>query len=107
MRNIRENNIIFIKVYFLIIYYPSNSLGPVWVIYNYFAFSFLLKAGRIRLARDLLDKITAVLAADVEQSGKTDECYDPNTGKPIMGKSFVSWNALIIKMYGDIKKYSE
>lgn len=86
---------------------PSNSLGPVWVIYNYFAFSFLLKAGRIRLARDLLDRITAVLAADVEQSGKTDECYDPNTGKPIMGKSFVSWNALIIKMYGDMKKYSE
>ncbi len=83
---------------------PSNSLGPIWLIYNYFAFYGLLNAGRRDLAEDLLGRILPLFAKDIETTGKTDECYSPDNGAPIMGKSFLSWNALIIKMIGEIQK---
>ena len=82
---------------------PSNSLGPVWLIYNYFVFEGLLKAGRKDLAEDLCGKIIHLYARDIEKNGKTDECYHPITGEPIMGHSFLSWNCLIIKMLKEIK----
>lgn len=77
---------------------PSNSLGPIWMIYNYLAFESLKKAGRDDLAKDLCEKMLDNFYKDIEKNGKVDECYYPETGEPIMNQSFISWNALIIKM---------
>lgn len=77
---------------------PSNSLGPVWLIYNYFAFYGMLNAGRKDLAEEICEKMVENFAKDILANGKTDECYHPETGEPIMGKSFLSWNSLIVGM---------
>lgn len=77
---------------------PSNSLGPVWLIYNYFAFFGLLNAGRKDLAETLCTRMVENFAKDILKNGKTDECYHPETGEPIMNKSFLSWNSLIVGM---------
>lgn len=82
---------------------PSNSLGPVWLMYNYFAFEGLLKVGRMDLAEDLCDKMVTIFARDIEKNGKTSESYHPITGDPIMNHSFLSWNCLIVKMLKEIK----
>jgi putative isomerase len=81
---------------------PSNSLGPVWLIHNYFAYGFLMNMGRVDLARDLVLKQVHLYANDIKKNGKTDECYHPLTGEPIMGHSFLSWNCLIIKMLKEV-----
>ena len=82
---------------------PSNSLGPIWMIYNYLAFESLKKAGRDDLATDLCQKMLNNFAKDIEKSSKVDECYNPETGEPIMNQSFISWNCLIIKMLNECK----
>lgn len=82
---------------------PSNSLGPIWLIYNYFAFEGLLKAGRKDLAIELCEKMVHNFAHDIEKNGKTSESYHPITGEPIMKHNFLSWNCLIIKMLKEIK----
>ncbi len=86
---------------------PSNSWGPVWMIYNYLAFQSLKKAGRWDLAEDLCEKMVHLYATDIEKSGKVDECYDPLTGEAIMNRSFLSWNCLIIQMINEVKKRGE
>ena len=82
---------------------PSNSLGPVWLIYNYFMFEGLINAGRKDLAVELCEKMVHIFALDIEKNGKTSESYHPITGEPIMEYSFLSWNCLIIKMLKEIK----
>lgn len=82
---------------------PSNSLGPIWVIYNYMAFESLLKVGCKDLAKDLCEKLVVNFAKDIREHGKVDECYNPETGEAIMNQSFLSWNCLIIKMLEDIR----
>ena len=85
-------------------YNPSNSWGPIWLIYNYFAFYALIRAGRRDLAEDLCDKMVTLYARDIEKNGKVDECYDPLTGEPIMNLEFLSWNCLVIQMLRELKK---
>jgi putative isomerase len=68
------------------------------MIYNYLAFESLKRAGRDDLAKDLCDKMTNNFYNDIVKNGKVDECYNPDTGEPIMNQSFISWNALIVKM---------
>lgn len=82
---------------------PSNSLGPVWLIYNYIVFESLLKAGRKQLAQELCEKMILNFANDIKKTGKVDECYNPDTGEAIMNQSFLSWNCLIIKMLEEIR----
>ncbi len=81
---------------------PSNSLGPIWLIYNYIAFEGLIKTAREDLAKDLCEKMIGLFANDIIKNGKTDECFHPDTGEPIMGRSFLSWNCLIIKMMKEV-----
>ena len=71
---------------------PSNSLGPIWLIYNYFAFEGLIRAGRKDLAQDICQKIVRLFAEDIKITGITDECYHPITGQAIMNQSLLSWN---------------
>lgn len=82
---------------------PSNSWGPIWMIYNYFIFNSLIKAGRRDLAEDICQKMVSLYAKDITENGKVDECYDPLTGKAIMDRSFLSWNCLIIQMLNKLK----
>lgn len=77
---------------------PSNSWGPIWLIYNYFAFCALMQAGRKDLAENLLKTQVDLYAKDIQTTGKVDECYHPDTGEAIMGRSFLSWNCLIVSM---------
>ena len=83
---------------------PSNSLGPVWLIHNYFPFYGLIKSNRIDLAEDLCNRIVSTYADDINNTGKICEAYHPITGKPIMNHSFLSWNCLIIKMIKELKQ---
>ena len=82
---------------------PSNSWGPIWLIYNYFMFNSLMAANRQDLAEDLCSKIISLYAKDIVKNGKVDECYHPLTGEPIMNRSFLSWNCLIIQMLNKLK----
>ena len=82
---------------------PSNSFGPVWLIYNYIAFFGMLNAGRRDLAKEICSKMVDNFANDIIKNGKTDECYSPDTGEPIMRKSFLSWNSLIVDMINYVK----
>lgn len=77
---------------------PSNSNGPIWLIYNYIAFFGLMRTNRRELAERLCSQMVENFAKDIIANGKTDECYHPETGEPIMKKSFLSWNSLIISM---------
>ena len=43
------------------------------------------------------------LIDEILKNGKTDECYHPETGEPIMGQSFLSWNSLIVDMINQIR----
>ena len=83
---------------------PSNSWGPIWLIYNYFAFCSLLKAGRKDLASSLCESQINLYAKDIQTTGKVDECYHPDLGEPIMKRSFLSWNCLIISMLKKLKE---
>lgn len=82
---------------------PSNNLGPIWLLHNYIPFIGLLNAGRKDLAKDLCERLIPIMARDIEERGFVCECYSPDTGEPIMKHSFLSWNALIIKMLKEIK----
>ena len=82
---------------------PSNNLGPIWLLHNYIPFIGLLNAGRKDLAKDLCERLIPIMARDIEERGFVCECYSPNDGQPIMKHSFLSWNALIIKMLKEIK----
>lgn len=81
---------------------PSNSMGPVWLIYNYFSFYGLIKANRKDLAEDLCARAVDVYAEDIQKTGKICEAYHPITKESILDHSFLSWNILIIKMIGEI-----
>ena len=89
---------------------PSNSWGPIWLIYNYFAFVSLIKAGRRDLASALCDSQISLYAKDIQRTDKVDECYHPATGEPIMGRSFsytVSNNPVETTKYNTAGGYHE
>ncbi len=77
---------------------PSNWLGPVWILANYFvwkglkAYSFGAEAWALR------DKTLQLLALDLATSGSLNEYYDPDTGKPLSHQGFIDWNLLVLEM---------
>jgi putative isomerase len=77
---------------------PSNWLGPIWVIVNYFIWSGLEKNGYAREARFLAARTAKMLAADLASSGSLNEYYHPDTGKPLSHKGFMDWNLLVLEM---------
>lgn len=82
---------------------PSNSLGPVWFIYNYFAFKGLMNEGKRKLAKDICNKMILLFARDIKENDKTSESYHPDTGKPLLEHGFLSWNVLIISMLKELR----
>jgi putative isomerase len=77
---------------------PSNWLGPVWIIVNYFTWQALKNYGFDREARDLADKTLKLLAADLATQSSLNEYYHPDTGVAISHKGFMDWNLLVLEM---------
>ncbi len=77
---------------------PSNWLGPVWIIVNYFAWKGLQRYGFQKEADALADKTIALLAADLKVNGSLNEYYHPDTGAALSHKGFMDWNLLALEM---------
>jgi putative isomerase len=77
---------------------PSNWLGPVWIIVNYFTWKGLERYGFHKEADALADKTIALLAADLKLNGSLNEYYHPDTGAALSHKGFMDWNLLVLEM---------
>ena len=77
---------------------PSNWLGPIWIIANYFVWKGLKNYGYKAEAANLADKTLRLLASDLATSGSLNEYYDPDTGAPLSHQGFVDWNMLVLEM---------
>jgi AraC-like DNA-binding protein len=58
---------------------PSNWLGPVWIIVNYFAWKALRRYGYKKEADALANKTILLLSSDLEANGSLNEYYHPDT----------------------------
>jgi putative isomerase len=77
---------------------PSNWLGPVWIIVNYFAWKGLQRYGFHKEAAALAGKTISLLAADLQLNGSLNEYYHPDTGAALSHKGFMDWNLLVLEM---------
>jgi len=77
---------------------PSNWLGPVWIIVNYFTWKGLNDYGFHDEANALADKTLRLLATDLATNGSLNEYYHPDTGKALSHKGFMDWNLLVLEM---------
>jgi putative isomerase len=77
---------------------PSNWLGPIWIIVNYFAWKGLKDYGFYQEATELADKTLQLLSTDLETSGSLNEYYHPDTGVPLSHAGFMDWNLLVLEM---------
>lgn len=75
-------------------YTSSNWQGPVWFLGSYFIFRGLLNYGRDELAELIMDNLFRALANDIERNGMMHENYNAETGTPLYGEYFASWNTL-------------
>lgn len=77
---------------------PSNWLGPVWIVVNYFVWKGLRRYGYKKEADALADKTLLLLSRDLEANGSLNEYYHPDTGAPLSHKGFIDWNLLVLEM---------
>ena len=77
---------------------PSNWLGPIWIIVNYFVWKGLKSYGYDAQAASLADKTLRLLASDLAHNGSLNEYYDPDTGAPLSHKGFMDWDLLVLEM---------
>jgi putative isomerase len=77
---------------------PSNWLGPVWIIVNYFVWKALQRYGYKKEADALADKTLLLLSKDLEANGSLNEYYHPDTGAALSHKGFMDWNLLVLEM---------
>jgi putative isomerase len=77
---------------------PSNWLGPVWIIVNYFVWKGLRDFGFQAEAAELSDKTVRLLSADLAKNGSLNEYYNPDTGAALSHKGFMDWNLLVLEM---------
>lgn len=77
---------------------PSNWLGPVWIIVNYFVWKGLKNFGFDEVAGDLADKTLLLLSSDIQKNGCLNEYYHPDTGASLSHKGFMDWNLLSLEM---------
>jgi len=78
---------------------PSNWLGPVWIVVNYFVWKGLTNAGFLQEADALRDKTVRLLAGDLAANGSLNEYYHPDTGAALSHKGFMDWNLLVLEMF--------
>jgi putative isomerase len=77
---------------------PSNWLGPVWIIVNYFVWKGLKNSGFDDEAGRLADKTLQLLSMDLAANGSLNEYYHPDTGAALSHKGFMDWNLLVLEM---------
>jgi putative isomerase len=77
---------------------PSNWLGPVWIIVNYFVWKGLKDFGFQIEANKLADKTLRLLCTDLAANGSLNEYYQPDTGVPLSHNGFMDWNLLVLEM---------
>jgi putative isomerase len=77
---------------------PSNWLGPVWIIVNYFVWKGLKDFGFHDEAGRLADKTLRLLSTDLAGNGSLNEYYHPDTGMALSHKGFMDWNLLVLEM---------
>jgi putative isomerase len=77
---------------------PSNWLGPVWIIVNYFVWKGLKDFGFQDEASELADKTLRLLSADLSTNGSLNEYYNPDTGSALSHKGFMDWDLLVLEM---------
>ena len=77
---------------------PSNWLGPVWIIVNYFVWNGLKDFGFRDEADKLADKTLRLLSTDLAKNGSLNEYYHPDTGAALSHKGFMDWNLLVLEM---------
>ena len=77
---------------------PSNWLGPVWIIVNYFVWKALQRYGYKKEADTLADKTLLLLSRDLVANGSLNEYYHPDTGAALSHKGFIDWNLLVLEM---------
>ena len=77
---------------------PSNWLGPIWIIVNYFVWKALQRYGYEKEADALADKTLLLLSRDLEANGSLNEYYHPDTGAALSHKGFMDWNLLVLEM---------
>jgi putative isomerase len=77
---------------------PSNWLGPVWIIVNYFVWKGLKNCGFQNEANDLADKTIRLLSNDLAANGSLNEYYHPDTGAALSHKGFMDWDLLVLEM---------
>jgi putative isomerase len=77
---------------------PSNWLGPVWIMVNYFVWKALQRYGYKKEADALADKTLLLLSRDLERNGSLNEYYHPDTGAALSHKGFIDWNLLVLEM---------
>jgi putative isomerase len=81
---------------------PSNWNGPVWILSNYLVWQGLLRYGFTTEASELASRTLRLLEADIAAHDATHEYYDPDTGRPVMNKGFISWNLLACAMLENV-----
>ncbi len=77
---------------------PSNWLGPIWIIVNYFVWKALQRYGYNGEADALADKTILLLSRDLEANGSLNEYYHPDTGAALSHMGFIDWNLLVLEM---------
>ncbi len=77
---------------------PSNWLGPVWIVVNYFVWKGLKDSGFRDEADKLADKTLRLLSTDLATNGSLNEYYHPDTGLALSHKGFMDWNLLVLEM---------
>lgn len=77
---------------------PSNWLGPVWIIANYFVWAGLRGYGFHVEADALATKTGQLLSMDLEKNGSLNEYYHPDTGAALSHAGFMDWNMLALEM---------
>jgi putative isomerase len=77
---------------------PSNWLGPVWIIVNYFVWKGLRDFGFREEADELRDKTLRLLSSDLAKNGSLNEYYHPDTGAALSHNGFMDWNLLVLEM---------
>ena len=77
---------------------PSDWLGPIWIIANYFVWKALQRYGYEKEAAALADKTILLLSKDLEANGSLNEYYHPDTGEGLSVKGYITWNLLVLEM---------
>ena len=85
---------------------PSNWQGPVWGLSTVLNVYGLLSYGFKEDAKNVAARLLKTFAADIEQNGCLHECYNGDTGQPVIKPGFLSWNLMAFDLWKNIEKNS-